>query len=95
MGTTAGMAAYRDPRVNAILKKVLDAWADFLNSPESLYVLNDSPQGWMSPAARQAVGIDQFQYDPDAKHWGFTCWNDFFTRRLKEGARPVAAPDDG
>lgn len=94
MGTTAGMAAYRDPRVNAILKKVLDAWAEFLNSPESLYVLNDSPQGWMSPAAREAVGIDQFEHDPDAKHWGFTCWNDFFTRRLKEGARPVAAPDD-
>ena len=94
MGTTAGMAAYRDPRVNAILKKVLDAWAQFLNSAESLYVLNDSPQGWMSPAARQVVGIDQFEHDPDDKHWGFTSWNDFFTRRLKEGARPVAAPDD-
>lgn len=94
MGTTAGMAAYRDPRVNAILKKVLDAWAEFLNSSESLYVLNDSPQGWMSPTARRAVGIDQFEHDPDDKHWGFTSWNDFFTRRLKEGARPVAAPDD-
>ncbi|NJC81469.1 phosphatidylserine decarboxylase family protein [Planosporangium mesophilum] len=94
MGTTAGMAAYRDPRVNAILKKVLDAWAEFLNSPESLYVLNDSPQGWMSPTARQAVGIDQFEHDPDDKHWGFTSWNDFFTRRLRPGARPVAAPDD-
>lgn len=94
MGTTAGMAAYRDPRVNAILKKVLDAWAQFLNSPESLYVLNDSPQGWMSPAARQVVGIEQFEHDPDDKHWGFTSWNDFFTRRLRPGARPVAAPDD-
>jgi phosphatidylserine decarboxylase len=94
MGTTAGMAAYRDPRVNAILKKILDAWAEFLNSPDSLYVLNDSPQGWMSPKARAAVGIDQFEHDPDDKHWGFTSWNDFFTRRFKEDARPVAEPQD-
>lgn len=94
MATTAGMAAYRDPRINAIIKKILDAWAEFLNSPESLYVLNDSPQGWMSPAARDVIGIDQFQHDPDDEHWGFTSWNDFFTRRLREGARPVADPDD-
>ncbi|CAM5386780.1 phophatidylserine decarboxylase associated domain-containing protein [Leifsonia shinshuensis] len=94
MGTTAGMAAYRDPRVNAILKRILDAWAAFLNSPDSLYVLNDSPEGWMSETAREVVGIDQFEHDPDDPHWGFTSWNDFFTRRLKEGARPVADPDD-
>ncbi|ANF31859.1 hypothetical protein A0130_09385 [Leifsonia xyli] len=94
MGTPSGMAAYRDPRVNAILKKVLDAWAAFLDSPASLSVLNASPKGWMSPAAREAVGIDQFQHDPDAPHWGFTSWNDFFTRRLRDGARPVADPDD-
>lgn len=94
MGTTSGMAAYRDPRVNAILKKVLDAWAEFLNGPDSLSVLNDSPQGWMSEKAREVVGIDQFEHDPDAEHWGFTSWNDFFTRRLREGARPVASPDD-
>jgi phosphatidylserine decarboxylase len=94
MGTTSGMAAYRDPRVNGILKKILDAWAEFLNSPASLYVLNDSPQGWMSPAAREVVGIEQFEHQPDEKHWGFTSWNDFFTRRLAEGARPVAAPED-
>jgi phosphatidylserine decarboxylase len=94
MGTTSGMAAYRDPRVNAILKKVLDAWAEFLNGPDSLYVLNDSPEGWMSEKAREVVGIDQFEHDPAADHWGFTSWNDFFTRRLREGARPVDSPDD-
>jgi phosphatidylserine decarboxylase len=26
--------------------------------------------------------------------WGFTSWNDFFTRRFRPGFRPVAAPDD-
>ena len=94
MATPAGFAAYRDPRINAILKKVLDAWAEFLNSRDSLYVLNDSPQGWKSPEAQRAVGMDQFEHDPDDEHWGFTSWNDFFTRRFKPGARPIASPDD-
>jgi phosphatidylserine decarboxylase len=94
MGTPAGFAAYRDRRINAILGKILSAWCDFLSSPGSRYVLNDSPSGWKSEAARQAIGIEQYQHDPDDKYWGFASWNDFFTRRLAVGARPVAAPDD-
>jgi phosphatidylserine decarboxylase len=31
MGTPAGFAAYRDPRINAMLKKILDAWCEFLS----------------------------------------------------------------
>jgi phosphatidylserine decarboxylase len=94
MGTPAGFAAFRDPKVNAALKKILTAWCDYLNSPESLYVLNDSPSGWTSDAARRAIGIEQYEHDPEDPHWGFTSWNDFFTRRFREGARPVAAPED-
>ncbi|BCJ31832.1 phosphatidylserine decarboxylase family protein [Actinocatenispora sera] len=94
MGTPAGFAAYRDRRINAKLKKILNAWCEFLDSPGSLYVLNDSPSGWMSEAAARTIGIEQFQYDPADEHWGFRSWNDFFTRRFKEDARPVAAPDD-
>lgn len=94
MGTTAGFAAFRDPRVNAMLKKILGAWCEFLTSRDSLYVLNDSPSGWQSVEAQQAVGMEQYQHDPDDQHWGFASWNDFFTRRFKDGERPVAAPDD-
>jgi phosphatidylserine decarboxylase len=94
MGTPAGFAAYRDRRINAKLKKILNAWCEFLDSPTSLYVLNDSPTGWMSEAAARTIGIEQFQYDPADEHWGFRSWNDFFTRRFKHDARPVAAPDD-
>jgi phosphatidylserine decarboxylase len=93
-GTPAGFEAFRDPRVNAALKEILDAWCRFLDGPESRYVLTDAPGGWRSPEARKAVGIDQFQHDPDDEHWGFRSWNDFFTRRFREDARPVAAPDD-
>jgi phosphatidylserine decarboxylase len=92
MGTTAGFAAYRDPRINAMINKVLKAWGEFLSSPESLYVLNDSAAGWMSDVAQQAVGMEQFEHDPADEYWGFTSWNDFFTRRFKEGRRPVSSP---
>ncbi len=94
MGTPAGFSAYRDPRINAMFKKILTVWCEFLSSAESLYVLNDSPSGWMSAEAQRAVGIEQFEYDAQDEHWGFASWNDFFTRRFKDGARPVDSPDD-
>lgn len=94
MGTPAGFAAYRDPRINVMLKKVLSAWCAFLDSGDSLYVLNDSPSGWKSAAAQRVVGMDEFQYDPSQEHWGFSSWNDFFTRHFKHGARPIDSPDD-
>lgn len=94
MGTPAGLAVFRDERVNAALRRILDAWGTYLSGPESLYVLNDSPAGWMCPEAARAVGIEQFVHDPVGEHWGFSSWNDFFTRPFKEGQRPVADPDD-
>jgi phosphatidylserine decarboxylase len=94
MATSAGFAAYRDPRLNAMLKDVLTVWSEFLSSDASLYVLDESPTGWKSPAAKRAVGMDQYQHDPQQQFWGFTSWNDFFTRRFKDGQRPVHSPDD-
>ncbi|WP_375499048.1 phosphatidylserine decarboxylase family protein [uncultured Jatrophihabitans sp.] len=94
MGTTAGFAAYRDRRINVALHAVLRAWCEFLDSPDSRYVLNDGDNGWKSSAAQQTVGMADFEHDPDDEFWGFRSWNDFFTRRLKPGARPVASPDD-
>lgn len=92
--TPAGVATFRDPRINAMVKKILTAWCEFLDSADSLYVLNDSPSGWKCPAARNEIGIEQFEHDAQDEHWGFTSWNDFFIRRFKDGQRPVAAPDD-
>ena len=66
----------------------------FLSSGDSLYVLNDSPSGWRCAEARRTVGIEQYEHDPKDEHWGFASWNDFFTRRFKDGERPVASPDD-
>ncbi len=94
MGTPAGFAAFRDPRINAMLKNILTVWCEFLSSGDSLYVLNDSPSGWKCAAAQRTVGMEQYEHDPQDEHWGFASWNDFFTRRFKEGERPVACPDD-
>lgn len=94
MGTQAGFAAFRDPTVNAMLKKVISVWCEYLTSKASLHVINDSARGWKSAAAQARVGMAEFEHDPNDPHWGFHSWNDFFTRRFKPGVRPVAAPHD-
>lgn len=55
MGTPSGYAAFLDPDINHMLKKVLNAWGEFLKSPKSAYVLDDSPNGWFSPSGRKDV----------------------------------------
>ena len=94
MGTPSGFAAYRNPKVNAIFRKLLCVWAGFLDSADSRYVLNDSPSGWQSAEAMNQLRMDDYRHDPDAPYWGFSSWNDFFTREVREGVRPIAAPDD-
>ncbi|PJI51880.1 hypothetical protein CTI14_51920, partial [Methylobacterium radiotolerans] len=83
MGTPAGFAFYRDPRVNEGLKDILNAWCAFLDSEDSLYVLNDSDTGWKStctasstmlvPGQRRAdhgAGVQRGVdgHDPDGRH---------------------------
>ncbi|MCF7837927.1 MAG: phosphatidylserine decarboxylase family protein [Candidatus Marinimicrobia bacterium] len=97
MGTPAGATAFLDPRVNRQLKKILNHWAAFLSSPESCAVLTDDPDtGWFSATAQEAMPtfVADFVCDPALPHYGFTSWDDFFTRTFREGRRPVANADD-
>jgi phosphatidylserine decarboxylase len=97
MGTSAGMAAFLNQRVNVSLKKILDEWARFLRSPDSAYVLNEHPKkGWFGADARKAMPDFEREFicDPGQPHWGFRSWDDFFTRELRPGVRPVAGPND-
>lgn len=94
MITPAGLAAFASQKVNDMFRKVLAVWTQFLDSEASRYVLNDSPTGWLSPAAREALNLDEFQTDPCAPYLGFKSWNDFFIREFKPGQRPVAEPDN-
>jgi phosphatidylserine decarboxylase len=92
MITQAGLAAFLSPKVNAMLRKVLKVWTQFLNSEESCYVLNTTSSGWLSPEALAKIGIDEYIYDSKKPFYGFKSWNDFFIREFKPGARPVAEP---
>ncbi len=97
MGTPAGHAAFLNPKVNRQIKKILDQWAVFLSSEDSCHVLNDDPKsGWFDAEAQKAMPtfVEDFICDPGKPHYGFTSWDDFFTRRLRKGRRPVASPDD-
>ncbi len=97
MGTPAGTTAFLNTKVNLQLKKILEQWAAFLGSADSRYVLNDNPaRGWFGRDAKAAMPhfADDFICDPASPYYGFASWDDFFTRRFREGRRPVAEPDD-
>ena len=106
MGTASGFAVFLDPTVNAMLKKVLNVWAEFLLSPASAEVLGADSKGWFSETgvkdltATANVGNTSYKFedlyvcDPTAEHHGFKSWDGFFTRLFREGIRPVAAPGD-
>ncbi|KZT69186.1 hypothetical protein DAEQUDRAFT_282451 [Daedalea quercina L-15889] len=108
MGTPSGFAFFLDPEVNAMLKKVLNAWGDFLRSEESAkQALTNDASGWFSEHGRSdltavangAAGTSYefeaiFECDPSQPYHGFSSWDAFFTRKFREGVRPVAAPDD-
>ncbi len=94
MITPAGLAAFASPKINDMFRKVLAVWTEFLDSEHSLYVLNDSSTGWLSPEANRALKMEEFQIKPSEPYLGFRSWNDFFIREFKPGLRPVAHPDD-
>ncbi|EME45730.1 hypothetical protein DOTSEDRAFT_71430 [Dothistroma septosporum NZE10] len=107
MGTPSGYAAFLDPDVNKMLKKVLNEWGKFLCSPKSAEVLGTHKQGWFGETGQKDIMEvanapyktshkfeDFFVCDPKAKHYGYKSWDDFFTRQFREEVRPLASPDD-
>ncbi|KAI6908245.1 hypothetical protein KC318_g3598 [Hortaea werneckii] len=105
MGTPAGYAAFLDPDVNRHLKKILNEWGKFLQTPQSAEVLGEHSQGWFGQTGKKDLmevanapyGTSHsfesfFHCDPMAKHYGYKSWDDFFTRTFKDEVRPVASP---
>ncbi|KAG7094736.1 hypothetical protein E1B28_005554 [Marasmius oreades] len=93
MNTSAGRVVFSDSRVNAQLKKIFDVWAEYLSSSDSTYVLTED-DGWLCPGAITEDFGQTFICDTTQPHFGFKSWDDFFTRRLKPGVRPIAEPYD-
>lgn len=97
MATRGGWAGFLDEKVNLHLKAVLNEWGKFLRSSDSAYVLSDDPKkGWFGADALKAMPtfVKDFQCEPTLPHYGFRSWDDFFTRPLREGARPIAEPEN-
>jgi len=107
MGTPAGYAAFLDPDVNRMLKKVLNEWGKFLNSPKSAEVLGTHKQGWFGEVGQKDIMEvanapyktnhkfeDFFVCDPSKKHYGYKSWDHFFTRHFRDEVRPIASPED-
>ncbi|MBK8460618.1 MAG: phosphatidylserine decarboxylase family protein [Micropruina sp.] len=96
MGTHAGYAAFLNKKANHHFKNMLNAWGTFLTSADSTAVLIDSPTGWFGADALKKLGNlgEDFVCDPQAPHYGFTSWDDFFTRQFRDGVRPIASPGD-
>ena len=100
MGTTGGYAAFLNEKVNSKFKNILNHWGTFLKTQASCYVLSD--EGWFSKAAlanlEEAEGGLPFHVaykcNKNAECYGFSSWDDFFTREFRKGVRPIASPDD-
>ncbi len=90
MSVPAGYAVFRNEKINEMFRKILADYTVFLNSESSLGSLNDTQNGWKSALARKKLNMHQYQYDPNDEYWGFKSWNDFFTRKFKNGMRPIA-----
>ncbi|KAJ7257173.1 phosphatidylserine decarboxylase-domain-containing protein [Mycena haematopus] len=101
MNTHAGFGAFLDKELNGYLKRLFDRWGVYLTTPASANVLTVAKGGWFSPPALAAMmehfaGLtfeEVFVSDPTAAHYGFTCWDDFFTRKLRPDVRTVDEPD--
>lgn len=95
MGTPAGFTAFLHARVNEHLRAILNEWGRFLRTADSCSVLNDDPEhGWFGESAMAEMPgfAREFVCDPGKPHMGFTSWDDFFTRKFREGVRPIAEP---
>jgi len=99
MSTPAGFAAFLKKRVNNLFKRILmDYQKHWLSKPGSTDLLADVKGGWFSPKALSEMPNfdEEFECDPDDPegHKGFKSFDDFFTRKFREGRRPVAGKDN-
>ena len=93
--TQEGRSFFASPKVNSAMVKIVNTYGEFLETKESLNVLNNGTFGWKGPCALKELDhMKEFVYNKEDKYWGFKSWNDFFTRNLKNGTRPIVGRDN-
>ena len=80
--TEAGKKFFKNEEVNQAIIAIEQSWEGFLNSEESLDVLNDGQFGWMGKCAQKKLNMSSYKHDPTKPHWGYKSWNAFFARPL-------------
>ncbi|KAK8079287.1 L-tryptophan decarboxylase [Apiospora phragmitis] len=98
MATPSGHAAFLDPEVNKMLKKVLNEWGKYLQTPDSAKVLNDK-KGWFGKHARTdlmqvANGPlktshtfeEMYICDPSKEYMGYKSWDGKLTKTFSRGS---------
>lgn len=106
--TTSGYVFFLNKNVNKALKLIIDKWGDFLKyNPDSTEYINhkdDCPENWFS-VNYQNIMKDYAQWprdcaieklykcDPSSPTWGFSSWDQFFTREFCTGVRDVSTAD--
>lgn len=96
MYTPTGWVVFRNTDFNDAIRRILQAWCDYLDSPASLNVINKTPTGWLSPAAAKLMDLKDFVIpDPGAEHGGFASFNAYFHRQIKLESRPLAGRQIG
>jgi phosphatidylserine decarboxylase len=94
INTELGKTLISRPDVNSHLKNIFNDYREMLTTEESLLHLNGEEKGWFSAGALKQVDYADYVCDPEAPHYGFKCWNDWFIRDLAKGARPVDGEND-
>ena len=86
-----GMALMLSQEFNNYLQPVINKWKNFLDSQESW--LNDKSNGWLSKDATKEWNIDDYVKQlPNSPY--YKSWNDFFTRKYKDGIRKNTPESD-
>lgn len=97
----AGCVAFIHPKINEAFKNVLNEWARYLESPNSVHVLDTDKNGWLCQEALESMAKvasdgaskpksfeSYYICDPSKPHHGFTSWDNFFTRQFRQGRPP-------
>eukprot|EP00092_Neocalanus_flemingeri_P085112 GFUD01107051.1.p1 GENE.GFUD01107051.1~~GFUD01107051.1.p1 ORF type:complete len:613 (+),score=104.15 GFUD01107051.1:63-1901(+) len=86
--TEAGKKFFSNQEVNQAMIKLVNSWAAFLDSEESLVVLNEGQFGWKGKCAQEKLKIEEYIYNKTDKYWGYKSWNEFFSRPVNLTFRP-------
>ena len=102
--TISGNAFFLRREVNDQLMKILNRWGTFLSTTQSASVLTEDEDGWLNEVAINEMaaegnnGVTSYSFDQlyvcdkSVEHYGFKSWDDFFTRRFRDGVRPLGGP---